>query len=127
MFTDTHCNKRRREETRSEGGCTSCRGKKKKRERRRTKSEVEKKSESEGMCDAIKKKEREERRQIVRGEKYKWRPDGRRSRRYRGGGGWEERKSGMRTETGRKGAGRGGRMREVGRRSNFLTRRLVAA
>lgn len=56
MFTDTHCNKRRREETRSEGGCTSCRGKKKKRERRRTKSEVEKKSESEGMCDAMKKK-----------------------------------------------------------------------
>jgi len=33
----------------------------------------------------------------------------------------------MRTETGRKGTGRGRRMREVERRSNFLTRRLVAA
>lgn len=35
-------------------------------------------------------------------------------------------KSGMATGTGREGAGRGGRMREV-ERSNFLTRRLVAA
>lgn len=63
LFTDTHCNKCRREGTRSEGGCTSCR--KKKRERRRTKNEVER---ARAHSDTIKKKEHEERRQIIQRE-----------------------------------------------------------
>jgi len=39
----------------------------------------------------------------------------------------KRRRSRMGTRTGREGASREGRMREVERRSNFLTRRLVAA
>jgi len=38
-----------------------------------------------------------------------------------------KRKGSAGTETGREGVEREGRMREVERRSNFLTRRLVAA
>lgn len=111
----------RRKGTRSEGGYTSCR---KKRKRRQTKSEIERKRKNiYGTIKKSMKKETANRTgrevQVVAGREKKQTVSWRRGR--------EERKSGMGTGTGREGAGRRNRMREVERRSNFLTRRLVAA
>lgn len=59
LFTDTHCNKSRRERTRSKGGYTFCR--KKSAKSGRTKSEVEKKRVRAYMIQYNKKRKHEER------------------------------------------------------------------
>ena len=80
------------------------------------------------MYDTIK-STKKEKRQIVQREKHKWQLGrGRRSRRYRGGkrgreeAGWKQGPEGKEQVGKREGC-----EREVERRSNFLTRRLVAA
>lgn len=98
LLTDTHCNKRRRKGTRSENGKEqeAIHPVEKKKNVKEDERKVRRKEERENMCDTIKKSVKKERRQIVQAEKYEWRPDGRRSRRYRdeeegkrGRAGWE--------------------------------------